>query len=367
MIKILFASRLVHEKWVDILIDCIEFFIHDTRLKGQIEWHICSDGEYQDTIRSLTKKYENVYYYGKISKEKLNELYKKSDILLMPSRFLEMFGLTALEALEQWTPVIWPRKWWLRDMIPEALELDEKNPIHSIQLILEKFMIWEKMALPDIDNFSKISWDNRLAILTQWQDRICIVHDYQEKIGGAEYYIDFVIKNLKSQGKHVTLHTYTGTTSIWKRRLMFIFSLAAFWRGINLWRTLMRDKPTLIWLNSILRYMWPWGMLAVRLYRQRTWARVIIAYHDLWLLTAFPQDITDISMIPESSKLKNFIPKNASMLKKIISIGKWCYVRVVMAILGDEIEHVVFSSFLIPYIQKQTKKEDVILFPHCSL
>ncbi len=366
MLHILFASRLVHEKWVDILIEAIRYF-HSREWSQDIHWDICSDGEYENTIRDLAREYKNVTYHGKISKEALNTLYEKSDVLFMPSRFLEMFGLTALEALEHGTPVIWPRKWWLRDLISESYSLDENNPITSLEKILVELIKWEELPVTDIRDFSHEAWTTRITKLIEKDKNIAIIHDYEEKIWWAEYYIAFLREQIKNLWKNVSLHAYRGKTTPWKRRIMFVLSLIAFWRGIALWKGLRETQPTLIWLHSILRYMWPWWALAVRHYQRKTWARIILCHHDLGLLAAFPQDITSESMIPESTRLTDFIPKYTSLTKKIISIGKWCYVRLILSLLGKNIEHMVFASFLIPYVQKQAKKEDIILFPHTSL
>ena len=63
-ISLLFASRLVEEKGVDILIDCIEKTQNDPLLSGRVFWNIVSDGEYASQIESLTQKYpKNVHYF----------------------------------------------------------------------------------------------------------------------------------------------------------------------------------------------------------------------------------------------------------------------------------------------------------------
>jgi glycosyltransferase involved in cell wall biosynthesis len=88
-ITVLFASRLVHEKGVDILIRAIEKSIDCPYL---IIWHIASDGLFESEIRTLARRYsERVIYHGKVSREKLANLYRNTDFLFMPSRFLETF------------------------------------------------------------------------------------------------------------------------------------------------------------------------------------------------------------------------------------------------------------------------------------
>lgn len=91
---------------MDILIEAIEkIALHDT-LRDQVSWTITSDGLYEKEIRELTRIYPSVQYLGKIFPQELASLYRESDFLFMPSRFLETFGLTALESLACGTPVI---------------------------------------------------------------------------------------------------------------------------------------------------------------------------------------------------------------------------------------------------------------------
>lgn len=365
MIRILYASRLVPEKWVDILINLIEYA---EQKSYDIQWEICSDGQEANKIIELSKKYKNVQYHGKISRTELDTLYANVDTLLMPSRFLEMFGLTALEAIKQWTPVIGPRKWWLKDFIWREYELDEENPIQSFEKIIKLWEKWWKIILPDISAFEYSTWKENLERITENYKKILLVHDYSEKIWWAEYYLEFLEKNLQTLDKEVNTFTYTWRTSPWKRRLMFIVSWFTFWRGINLYKTLLATNPDLIWMHSILRYIWPWWIIAIRLYIQRHKdTKMILCHHDLWLLAAFPQDITKESDIPNSIYLKDFIPKNTYTLKKIISIWKWCYVRIIFFLIWKKITHMVFSSFLAPSIEKQFGKKDIIIFPHTSL
>ena len=79
-------------------------------LSEQISWTIASDGLYESKIRELAEKNPSVQYLGKVPQERLASLYRESDILFMPSRFLETFGLTALESLASDTPVVGFRK-----------------------------------------------------------------------------------------------------------------------------------------------------------------------------------------------------------------------------------------------------------------
>jgi glycosyltransferase involved in cell wall biosynthesis len=67
-LHILFASRLVEEKGVEILIEAIEYSLSEKKFDQRIIWHICSSGTYRDDILDLMKKYpEKVIYHGSVS------------------------------------------------------------------------------------------------------------------------------------------------------------------------------------------------------------------------------------------------------------------------------------------------------------
>lgn len=396
MIKILFASRLVHEKWVDILIECIESFGQDTELKELIEWHICSDGDAQENIVELAKEYKNVLYHGRLSQDRLQELYKQVDILFMPSRFLETFGLTALEALSCGTPVCAPAKWGLRPFVTRELTLDELRPVESFREILGKRLRWENWELPDIRDFSEGNWNKKLSELLETSSNILIIHDYEKKIGWAEYYIELVRESLQSLWKNVSFYGYRGQTTVWKRRIMFVLSIFAFWRGITLYKILKEKQIDTIWMHSILRYVGPWWVLAVRLYcssvsvtatkeavlfqssetrslHTSRWQKptssiiLYLSHHDIGLLAAFPQDITRESSIPDTTSLRDFVP-DTGVAKKLISIGKYLYVRLIATLLPRKTNHVIFAPFLKKNILGQFWKDTKIdIFPHKAI
>jgi glycosyltransferase involved in cell wall biosynthesis len=338
--------------------DCIEQYKSNPELAGKIRWDICSDGDAREEIEALSKKYKNVKYHGRLSPTELRELYKQSDLLFMPSRFLEMFGLTALEALSLGTPVCGPAKGGLRDFVTPELTLDESDPVWSLRDILIQILDIGMPALQDVSDFGQEKWEQRLETLTRYSERILILHDYHEKIWGAEYYVDSLLHALEKNGKTVEFSGYSGHTSPWKRRIMFVLSIFAFWRGIQVWMRLSQLQPDLIWMHSVLRYIGPWGVLAVRLYRLRHLTLVYLSHHDLGLLAAFPQDITDESDIPMSPSLRDFIPAKG-ILKQFISIGKWCYVRIIKLILSDDITHVIFAPFLEANIRGQFGKRRI--------
>ncbi len=365
-ISILFASRLVHEKWVDILIDVIKKISIDPLLKDKIYWNICSDWSEVQKIEKLTEKYPDIIsYYGKVSQKELAELYRKNDLLFMPSRFLETFWLTALEALASWIPVYGFSKWWLREFIPAELSID---PIDPVSDFIKKCTLFLEKGIPnplDVSLYSQEIWIQKLGKFFSGKQKIAIVHDYKERIGGAEYYIEEVATSLKNIWKEVQIFSYTWKTSVWKRRFLFIFSSFAFQRYFQMHSFLRKNHPEVIWMHSVLRYVGFWWILAVKSYKKRNPSvEIFLSHHDVGLIAAYPQYITRESEIPKDSSLSSFIPKNLSKPKQFQSIFKWFYIRLLRFSLPKNLKHMVFSSFLVPFVSEQFPEDEVLLFPH---
>ena len=70
----------------------------------------------------------------------LSHLRKTCHIAFMPSRFLETFGLVALESIQSGLTVVGFRKGGLVPFIHEAYALDELNPIDSFARIIEHIL-----------------------------------------------------------------------------------------------------------------------------------------------------------------------------------------------------------------------------------
>ncbi len=74
------------------------------QLPTQIELTVVGSGELLDVLQG--RNYPNIKIVGQIDDHGLNELYQTSDLVVLPSRELEGFGLIIIEALLNGTPVI---------------------------------------------------------------------------------------------------------------------------------------------------------------------------------------------------------------------------------------------------------------------
>ena len=101
--NVLFVGRLdKYQKGLDLLAKIIEEINKRT---DKINFWIVGDGKDRNIVEEIAKKYKNVKYFGKVSDEKLIEIYKNSSLLIITSRF-ECFPLVSLEAQYFGIPVI---------------------------------------------------------------------------------------------------------------------------------------------------------------------------------------------------------------------------------------------------------------------
>ena len=105
-------------------------------------------------------KYSNTYYYENKSKNELKELYRKSDIFVMPS-FKETFGLVYVEAMSQGLPVIYTRNQGFDEQFEEGIvgySVDPKNSDEIAKKILIVLQNYEYLSNNCIKMVKKFKW-----------------------------------------------------------------------------------------------------------------------------------------------------------------------------------------------------------------
>jgi len=145
MINFIFFGRLEYSKWIDLIIDFI-FNYPDFCKEKAFNFYIFWDWGYAREIENLENKFDFVRYFWWQSKDLIKKYLRKSDFTLMPSRFLETFGLSALESLAEWIPVIWFKKWGLKQFV-----FDELDVLNYKQFLKQLQTIWNTV----IDNEKK--------------------------------------------------------------------------------------------------------------------------------------------------------------------------------------------------------------------
>ncbi|MEY8343895.1 glycosyltransferase family 4 protein [Niallia circulans] len=99
-VKILYVGRIVEAKGISLILD----LIRSNSVQGNVEWLFVGKGEMSDEITSLQKENSSIKFLGQVNTQtELAEIYKKCDILLLPSipnkKWEELFGIVLIEAM----------------------------------------------------------------------------------------------------------------------------------------------------------------------------------------------------------------------------------------------------------------------------
>lgn len=356
-IHITYIWRLVPEKWVWFIIDCIEKW---REIGKNIVWHICGDGSYMEKFREL-EKYDksDICIYGHIGRSELDAVLSITDLVLMPSLFLETFWLVALDTLERWVPVCGFARGGLTRFIHPSLILD---PEHSLDSFFQILYTWV-FPLQDISSLSYDLWLEQLSELTYGIDRILLVSDYTGIIGWAEQYLSDLVLALRSIGKEVDMYWYIWNLGQRMRLWLMMLTPVAFWRGILLDKKIKQYQPDLIWMQWVLRYIWPYWVRIISRYPGRKY----ITHHDLGLITPYPSRIYSEWDIPMSPSIGDWVSHSSiDMARIFVLVCKWCSISSIWYYLNSSnVMHMIPSTWMELYLRRYTPNI-IKVFPHTS-
>lgn len=349
--KIFFIGRLEEEKWVKILLEIIQNSISSQK---PIEYHIFWDGSYFSYFSYFDKNFVKIYW--KLDRKELfAKIQNEADFVLMPSEFLETFGLSALESLQLWVPVIGFRKWWLIDFIPQELSLNSSNPVKSFFDILEK-NFFPKI---DISRFDYSVWVHDLTNLTQNYQKILLVHDYKAKIGWAEIYVNNLKNELEKIWKKVEIFAYEWEINSKIRKKLFLKSIFSLENYQKLSQKIEDFAPDLIWSHTILRFIGFSGMKAIK----NSEIPHFITHHDIGLFASEPSKIHNFEDIPKSPRFGSWLNKAKNIFGIVKILIKWIIVTRIWAQIPQNTIHIFPSKWMIE-MWKNYNLEKIEIFEH---
>src|SRR5207253_1212982 len=88
---IIYIGEISRRKGLDTIIEIIK------KSPENFKFNIAGDGPMKEEILAVSSRYKNCKYHGYITDSKLQKLFRKSDVILFPSRG-ESFGLAMVEA-----------------------------------------------------------------------------------------------------------------------------------------------------------------------------------------------------------------------------------------------------------------------------
>jgi glycosyltransferase involved in cell wall biosynthesis len=103
---ILYVGVLFPHKGVNYLIDAMPAILKENK---KAVLHIVGDGPEKEKLRKQVqrKKLEdNVMFHGKLSQEQVPGIYSKANVVVVPSVWMEQFGIVGLEAMASGRPIV---------------------------------------------------------------------------------------------------------------------------------------------------------------------------------------------------------------------------------------------------------------------
>jgi len=144
--NLLFVGRIVPKKGLHVLLYGMKRILERD---NEVRLRIAGKGRLLPLMKSLSKMLDiegNVEFLGYVPDEDLPELYRSSDILILPSITGESFGITMIEAMASGLPVIGTNVGGISEIIRDCGKVVEPNrPNNLSKAILDMLSNPEKM------------------------------------------------------------------------------------------------------------------------------------------------------------------------------------------------------------------------------
>lgn len=135
---VVYAGRLSSEKGVETLIAA-------ARLLPQLQFLIAGDGPIRKELEGIAP--ENVTFVGWLNKTQLSDFYSKARLAVVPSRWLEPFGLVVTDAMSNGLPVVAARIGGPAEIVEEGVTGFFFQPGNSMDLAEKINNLW---TIPDL-------------------------------------------------------------------------------------------------------------------------------------------------------------------------------------------------------------------------
>ena len=368
---LLFLGRLEKEKGFDLIYDFISQY---PGKELPFDRYIFGSGSYESGILELSYHFKQIHFFGWKPLSEVERYLGNIDYCLMPSRFLETFGLSAINILQQGIPIVGFKKGGLIPFIQDEYAIEQSegstdlakfsNMLIKLQQEKKKKKsdFYEQLAQQSKDIANRYTVEKRyerfLSLTwTKKPQKIVLVSDFINKIGGIETYLHDTKHLLQQHGHQVKLfwgYCPKGPRGKLKKLLGIGLSLVNLFAAIRFYLFLKREKPDLIRYHSMIRRN---GWLLPRIARKFP-ATKRMMYHDFGYFTPYPHALTDTKQIKTPLSLKNYLAmtQTSNPLKKLLTFGKYLSLSLLIKRLKKTIDlHLVPSEFMEPIVQKSLK------------
>ncbi len=324
-----FFSRIEREKGVHILIDTIislwKIGFWDTHRificwRGNLEWELLlSLAKYNIVDISWNKQvsekiWQNgIYFLGWKNGEQMESIFPLCDIHLMPSQFLETFGLSALQMCSRWIATVGfsdggLSQFLVPDLILEKNSKDENNLVSLMQdLVLKEESYFENLRISVSHIAEKYNSGAFVDVFREqfpWCSRVLFFSDYLSLIWGLEKTTQIFSKTLKNYWIENSIfgQELWNNTNTLSRLKHLIGSPINFRWAISIKKAILLNQPDLIWVQGMHRV---WGFLWVRAIINSK-IQTVAMHHDFGIISPFARDVESLRDIPTKWTLFEF-------------------------------------------------------------
>ena len=376
--NIIFVGRLDTEKWIQTIMNIILQKSLDIKNQSwnSICFHIVGKGSHSRQIESLSKEFPQlIKYYGRKNKKDILWLRSHMDYFLMPSLFLETFGLTACESLLLGVPVIGHKKWWLVPFVHEELIIDKQtgnNDVDKIMNLLDLLQAKEKWFFNDFvnniqKNYSIQQRHKTIVSLFRKQKNILMVSDFVNYSGGGvETHIHDACAIIKSHGYKTLICGHQAPENKrarYKKLFLMSLSIANIRDSRQIKKIIKKESIWLVRRHSISRVIWRLPLFLAKSQISNS----IITHHELWLFHPYPSKVTSINQIPKARSLWDFVKagQTNNPIKKLAILGKYFLVYCIHKQLDkSNFIHIIPSERMKDMVKSWHPHQQIVVIPH---
>ena len=368
-INFICVGRLVKEKWFDLILEMIKKVKQDTELQQYIHIDIFGDGELREKLEAGLSNWEFVTYHGHQPKEIVMQTRKDCHYTLIPSKFLETFGLTALDSLTLGIPILAPKKGWLAQFLQnkEQRTKREENIIGDLYSVVKEIVEsfdqtqWENISQETKDitkKYSKERWLERFQQLSGLAPgaKVMLISDYIVDVGGIEHYLINVQALLEEGGYSVKLVGCADEHKA-KNRFQQLFGTMRNTQAKKLIEQTVHDfQPDLLWWHSVQRWLGPAPLRSQHHFK----GKQRVMYHDFWLFHPYPSAVEEEEQVKKTAHVIWYLWQwwKANKRAFVLYIAKWYSSAILKWLLANQIDfHLVPSAYMEDIIQAHYEQE----------
>lgn len=382
--KFVFVGRICKEKWVLHMIRVFEKIMFDKKFTISLDIFWQSWDAINPLLKFASTYPDQINYHWFKDKSIIYKYRANCHFVLMPSIFLETFGLSCLDAYAHWKPVIWFDKWWLSDLLIDRYKVpyhfwmfDIDSEIDSLYNTCIKSINNFNISDYDSDvlrckkiynNHSQVNWIKlfieRISSLYKvhiwWQKsvdvfskNILFISDYTVRFWWIESLVDDMILALWSSW-FIVNQWISPINKNFMRSAWFILSFFNIFAALSLFYKVNKNNNDILFFHSILRFIW-WLPLFVLWFHP---SKKVLMIHDLWLMHPYPSLVVNEEQLIFARNLTNYLQAGYACQKtwlfaNITMIWKYILSSLIRLVLKKNIDiYFVPSSFMVIHIQR---------------